>query len=757
MYADLLERALRHPDTRSVALTGSYGSGKSSVLNALRRHWWNRRVITKLSLSTLDPKLEPAVPAENPAEREASNRIQKELVKQLLYQLPPRRTPRSRFQRASSPSWRTGALVAVVAAVGAGLGWVVTTLAGWQATIAKRLDDADWTAPWFWGGVTAGLVILALAAWWTLVGRYTLQAGLKAGPLVVRLEPTSSSYFDQYLDEIMYFFQVSKTNVVLIEDMDRFGDAVVFDTLRALNTLVNSSGQVRRRVVFVYAIRDSVLGQIGQEKKGVGKPGGAAFAPERPTIDMGLASRAKFFDVIIPIVPFVTADNARDLMMGVMKPHVADAASKGGVSPALIRLAARHVADMRTLWSIRNEFEVHVDRLMTSAPYVMPGINEDIILSLVLLRVTSPDAYETIRLNTGPLGDLAKRWIKLVEENLAAQTTKLTEFRTQLENGASLATRAERAGETLNELRPELLKMSTKFVAARLVGDQSCTKGDQLESGGIAGDPRRTMQDDLSPLERLAEGLEYIRGELGGLVQEQHPPVCPGDGPRPGQVTAAPHDRGRRRRVVGRLERGPPQEAGTGVEGAGDGVDGGGRDGLVLGEVGEDSREPCGEHGLAGSRRPDHEEVVATRGGHLERPPGLVLTANVGKVGNGRLGARPGYQRDRVDGWGSGLFVPVSAREFGEAPNPDDLGPRHEPRLLDVGERHDDPLGPRRDRGGDRGKHPPDRAHPPVEAEFAQVNGPRRLPRLDQARRREHRDGDGDVGNRAGLRDRRWG
>lgn len=35
VYLDLLERALRHPGTRSVALTGSYGSGKSSVLRAL--------------------------------------------------------------------------------------------------------------------------------------------------------------------------------------------------------------------------------------------------------------------------------------------------------------------------------------------------------------------------------------------------------------------------------------------------------------------------------------------------------------------------------------------------------------------------------------------------------------------------------------------------------------------------------------------------------------------------------------------------
>lgn len=485
VYLDLLERALRHPDTRSVALTGSYGSGKSSVLRALGRRWWDRRVIIELSLSTLDPELAPAVQAENPAEREMSNRIQKELVKQLLYQLPPRKTPHSRFPRASKPSRLTGARVAIAAAVVVGLAWVVATLAGWQATITDRLDEVGWPVPWFWSGVTAGSAILALAAWRTLAGRYALQAGLKAGALTVRLEPTSSSYFDQYLDEIMYFFQVSKTDVVLIEEVDRFGDAVVFDTLRALNTLINSSGQVRRRVVFVYAIRDSVLGQIGAKKKeGDPQPEEADTATERSAREMDRANRAKYFDVIIPIVPFVTTDNARDLMMRVMEPHVSDLDEKSGLSPALIRLAARHVADMRTLWSVRNEFEVHVDRLMTSAPNVMPGINEDIVLSLVLLRATSPDAYERIRLATSPLDTLTRRWLELVDENLDTQTQELTELRTQIENGESRATRAERAGQQLDSLRPELLALARGFVADRVEFSGPVTDADLTHLAG---------------------------------------------------------------------------------------------------------------------------------------------------------------------------------------------------------------------------------------------------------------------------------
>ncbi|MCU1440955.1 MAG: hypothetical protein JWP85_1952 [Rhodoglobus sp.] len=353
------------------------------------------------------------------------------------------------------------------------------TLAGWQEVLSQRLNEVGWSEPWFRASTTAVIVIIALIGWWKLAGRYALKAGVNAGTLTVSLEPSSSSYFDQYLDEIMYFFQVSKARIVLIEDVDRFGDAVVFDTLRALNTLVNSSGQVGRRVVFVYAIRDSVLGQIGTDKK-------SKRGPRRSKTALGIdrANRAKYFDVIIPMVPFVTADNARDLMMQAMKAHVKNELEEDGISPALIRLAARHVADMRTIWSIRNEFEVHVDRLMTSAPNVMPGINKDIILSLVLLRATSPDAYERIRLGTSPLDTLAQRWIDLVEANIESQTKNLTTKRTELENGSSLSSRAARAGELLDSMRAELLPMTTSITATQAEFSGPLTDADL---GNVAG------------------------------------------------------------------------------------------------------------------------------------------------------------------------------------------------------------------------------------------------------------------------------
>lgn len=467
VYLDLLERALQHRDTRSVALTGSFGSGKSSVLRAIPRWYWSRqipwmhrRVVVELSLATLDPELAPVMQATNPAEKEMSNRIQKELVKQMLYRLPPRKTPRSRFPRASKSSWREWSLVAVVGVAAAGLAWIVVTLAGWQGALAERLDVAGWPVTWFWGFVAAASVSLALASWKTFAGRYALQAGISAGTLTLSLQPTASSYFDQYLDEIMYFFQVSKTSVVLIEDVDRFSDAVVFDTLRALNSLVNNSGQVRRRVVFVYAIRDSVLGEIGTKREVSKKVSKGLPETEKAIQTLDRSNRAKYFDVIIPIVPFVTAHNAHDLLMTVMAPHVAIEEGQTGLSPALIRLAARHVADMRTMWSIRNEFEVNLDRLMTSAEPKMPGISEDVVLSLVLLRATSPGAYESIRLGVSPLDTLIKRWVELVDANVKSQTDHLTRLRTELESGMTRDTRALKAGQALDSLRSDLLPLA---------------------------------------------------------------------------------------------------------------------------------------------------------------------------------------------------------------------------------------------------------------------------------------------------------
>jgi Cdc6-like AAA superfamily ATPase len=104
-YVDYLNESLHDSTIRNIALTGRYGSGKSSVLMQFAREH-HRRVLV-LSLSTLgheDSVDENAGTAQLVAVAAGGNharvnQIQKELVKQLLHREPPAKLPQSRYQR----------------------------------------------------------------------------------------------------------------------------------------------------------------------------------------------------------------------------------------------------------------------------------------------------------------------------------------------------------------------------------------------------------------------------------------------------------------------------------------------------------------------------------------------------------------------------------------------------------------------------------------------------------------------------------
>lgn len=65
----------------------------------------------------------------------------------------------------------------------------------------------------------------------------------------------NTSVFNKHLDEILYFFKVTKYDVVFIEDLDRYGTTDVITKLREINVLLNNSKDVGRHIVFVYALR----------------------------------------------------------------------------------------------------------------------------------------------------------------------------------------------------------------------------------------------------------------------------------------------------------------------------------------------------------------------------------------------------------------------------------------------------------------------------------------------------------------------
>lgn len=513
LYFDLLVRAIGAEGTRNIALTGAYGTGKSSVLGQLSRTEAYKGRVVELSLSTIAPEVDARDEEPKPGSR--TNQIQKEIVKQLLYRLPPSAVPRSRFRRASTPNvvrdwW--------VAGIAGGSTFVLLFGLG----LLHPPVEALLTVPWRQVVAYVLLFALMVCAAWTINAlvrsRPTMSASVQTGAATITLSKQSDTYFDEYLDEIVYFFQVSRRDIVVIEDIDRFEDVQVFDTLRALNGLLNSSDQLGRRIVFIYAIRDSVFEQIGAKRDGNrDQPGRSAGDTDRAKAALKRASRTKFFDVIIPVVPFVSADNARDVMSEAMESNDFE------IDPALIRLAARHVADMRMIHNIRNEFEVYRNRLVVPEDRI-PGIDDNLVFAIVLFKNTHLADFEKIRHRDSTLDQLYLVWRALVRSNLADHTKQITKHQQSRHLAATRDERAANLGRRLVELR-DMLQAAARTAAPKATVELSGPATDaNVEDPATwsqittEGSQRLSLHDPTRHYYGASFDLSFTADQLTGLL-----------------------------------------------------------------------------------------------------------------------------------------------------------------------------------------------------------------------------------------------
>lgn len=136
---------------------------------------------------------------------------------------------------------------------------------------------------------------------------------------------------------------------------------------------------------------------------------------------------------------------------------------------------------------------------------------------------------------------------------------------------------------------------------------------------------------DFTVFEGLAEDFEGGAAEFGEFVKEEDSVVRKGDFAGAG-VGAAAEESGVGDGVVGRAKGSGDEEGFFRVEEAGDGVDLGGLDGFVFAHVGHDGGKAFGEHGLAGSGRPYHQDVVAAGDGDFEGALDVGLAFDVFEV-----------------------------------------------------------------------------------------------------------------------------
>lgn len=443
---------------KNVALAGHYGSGKSSVLLGVQAGLSERGIKwINLSLSSIgiDSTTRARVQADGSVPP-LTNLIQKEIVKQLLYRKAPSAMPGSRYLRIDSFRWIPALLWSIV--VGS-VFVVVAILLGLvgrieQVAPSNVVEGHDWSA---WVIVLAFGVFVA-GTW--LLGQRTMQNRIKvdsvsAGGAAVALSKKENSYFDEYLDEIVYFFQRTRTSVAIFEDLDRFRDPHIFETLRELNVVLNNSEQIRSRPIrFVYAVRDSIFEQLNEDggmldttiddQDADARLEGLETSPS--------ANRTKFFDLVVPMVPFITHRSARDLIIAEFKGALVTP------SPALVNLVGAYLTDMRLIRNIRNEFDVYAETIFATGG--LKGLTPDRLFAMMVFKNLHLQDFEQIRHGGSRLDRAYAEYRRMVDHQVAQQT-HLSQLALEQTQVTSWEERAKAGSQRLARRLPLLMRWAS--------------------------------------------------------------------------------------------------------------------------------------------------------------------------------------------------------------------------------------------------------------------------------------------------------
>ncbi|WP_147106586.1 TniB family NTP-binding protein [Nesterenkonia populi] len=491
-YVEHLEAAVRDPRNKNIALTGRYGSGKSSILDRFIENQeaaneenpetssHQPQKILRISINTLG----------NDDDEHLANRIQKELVKQLVYRAAPGEIKHSRFARTRelTPQRAVGEAF-VVTIILCGTLW----LFGLRPE-SGVFGDADE----LWSMLMFALIVLAAtsAGRWVLGNRGVSQ--FSTSGTSISFDKKTDSYFDEYLDEIMAFFEETEPDIVVFEDLDRFDEPQIFDSLRELNTLINTSAHWMKRkdrpLRFVYAIKDSLFERLGKDQQTGGdeteepsdednsratsrapESDGSLTVNDKARSAVERANRTKFFEIVIPVVPFLSHSNARDLLSKELKKSLPENTS---ISRELLDLVARNATDMRLLINICNEFVVFAQRLLwVERP--APGMEPDDLFALVVYKNFHPADFEALPHRGSALDVLEGKRQELVRFSIDT----LQNRRRDLHRVNELQHKQDTIADNLGERLKALLSVMPGELQQLVIGEQSYKIADAQRRG----------------------------------------------------------------------------------------------------------------------------------------------------------------------------------------------------------------------------------------------------------------------------------
>ena len=415
VYEEAIEFVFDNSDVTNIAISGAYGAGKSSVIESYEKKHDDKNFL-HISLAHFEP-----------TERNESEDSVKEttlegkILNQLIHQIPVDRIPQTNFRVKKDVGRRNIIIITILLYVLLGSitfismsnkiqNWVDALCDGRLKSLLAIFTN-DFT-------VFFAAIALAGSAFICIYNTVKVQKNKNLfhkvtvqGNTIEIFENKDESYFDKYLNEVLYLFEQVEADVIVFEDMDRFNSNVIFERLREVNNLVN----VHKYNKFKNKKRHKLINKIFRRKEKQYKPL-RFFYLLRDDVFV-TKDRTKFFDYIIPIVPVLDGTNSYDQFIR----HLKQGNILEKFDSTFLQRLALYIDDMRVLKNVYNEFLVYMYRLNNT------DLNWNKMLAIIVYKNIFPRDFCNLQLGKGYVHELFEQ-----KENLSKETIGKLEEEKQL-------------------------------------------------------------------------------------------------------------------------------------------------------------------------------------------------------------------------------------------------------------------------------------------------------------------------------------